>query len=866
MSGTDLRYLVDEVKARVSIESVVGSKVQLRRDGSKLRGLCPFHEERTPSFTVYPSTNSYHCFGCHESGDVFSFLDRTEHRPFMEALRDLAQLSGVQMPQLSRQELSRIEEQRTKEDILTATALFYHSRLTPQVRQYLDSRGLTNETIDQWLIGYAEGRDALKAHLQSKGYSLEACQAAGVLATRKNGAADPEHAPLRDFYYNRVVFPNRRRGRFVGMIARALSEDAERKYLALPGTKEYLFNEDALTSPTVLLVEGPIDCIVAEQMGIRAVALTGTAFKAEYSARFNRCELVHVAFDGDAAGAASTVAVADALGDKARIITMPQGMDPDQYLLKYGDAAYDELAANAPDLITYLVERIPADTGKVQLARALEPVLARLAASPPPLVEAHLTDTIGRRFGLSSEDIAAYRELLQTQYIGPVQKRERPSPSISTGPDAGTDSDLRQREISEKGEISTPEWPESPKEAAFQGLAGEIVYTIDPHTESDPIAVLANLLVALGVAVGQGPHSLVAATRHDARTNLLLIGRSSKGRKGDSWPPVRSLFEIADPQWATNRVNSGLSSGEGLVFAVRDAVQKYITPKGATQPELTTIDDGVEDKRLLAIEPEFARVLQAMSRQGNTLNSVIRDAWDRSRLQVMTKGAPMIATGAHIGIIGHITVDELRRELTDTDAANGFANRFMCIAVKRSKELPEPEPFIGQKVIALAHKLRGVLEASRSVGRMERSPDARALWRAAYSDLSMERDGLAWAVLARAEAQVLRLSMLYALLDKSPVVQLNHLVGALELWGYSERSVLHVFGDATGDPIADAILGALQQRSSMTRTEISGLFQKHVKADRIEAALSLLDTKGKARMTKDATGGGRPVEMWAVDS
>src|SRR5262249_16765284 len=152
------------------------------------------------------------------------------------------------------------------------------------------------------------------------------------------------------------------------------------------------------------------------------------------------------------------------------------------------------------------------------------------------------------------------------------------------------------------------------------------------------------------------------------------VGKSSKARKGDSLTPVRALFEIADPDFAQYRMQNGLASGEGLINAVRD-------PASLT-------DVGVLDKRLLVIEPEFARLLAVMPRQGNTLNAIIRDAWDRDRLQSMTKNSPLKATGAHVAIVGHITIDELRRELTDTDAANGFANRFITFWVKRSKLLP----------------------------------------------------------------------------------------------------------------------------------------------------------------------------------
>ena len=146
---------------------------------------------------------------------------------------------------------------------------------------------------------------------------------------------------------------------------------------------------------------------------------------------------------------------------------------------------------------------------------------------------------------------------------------------------------------------------------------------------------------------------------------------------------------------------------------------------------------------------------------------------------------------------------------------------------------------------------------------MERDGRARGLWRDVYGELSAEREGLAGALTARAEAQTLRLSMLYALLDGSPVITVEHLLAALEVWAFCERSVEHIFGDRTGDPVADTILASLRQNGELTRTQISDLFSRNVSSDRIATALTVLLTKGKAR-TEQRASGGRPVEMWVA--
>ena len=216
----------------------------------------------------------------------------------------------------------------------------------------------------------------------------------------------------------------------------------------------------------------------------------------------------------------------------------------------------------------------------------------------------------------------------------------------------------------------TPAWPEPPGPAAFYGLAGRIVEAITPFTEADPVAVLGQLLVAFGCAVGSGPHAMVGATRHSAKEFVALVGKSSKARKGDSWQPVRSLIAAADPDFIL-RIQGGLSSGEGLIQEVRDAEERLepIKEKGKIIGYQTVIvDEGEADKRLLVIEPELARVLRVMARQGSTLSAILRDAWDCGDLRIMTK-RPVRATAPHIAMIGHITLDELRRELTDVSIA-----------------------------------------------------------------------------------------------------------------------------------------------------------------------------------------------------
>ena len=237
-----------------------------------------------------------------------------------------------------------------------------------------------------------------------------------------------------------------------------------------------------------------------------------------------------------------------------------------------------------------------------------------------------------------------------------------------------------------------PQWPEM-AQAARYGLLGEITKAIEPHTEADPVAILAQTIVSFGCAVGRGPHTVVEADRHGCNENVVLVGDTAHGRKGTSAAYVRRLIAMADEVFHRERVHSGLSSGEGLIWPIRDAISKYMsnqgTRKSTGEGSWVVVDPGVNDKRLLIQEGEFAQALKVLGREGNTLSPVLRNAWDSLNLSTLTKNSPARATDPHVSIIGHITGTELKRLLSETEAANGFANRFMWFCVKRSKLLPE---------------------------------------------------------------------------------------------------------------------------------------------------------------------------------
>jgi hypothetical protein len=410
-------------------------------------------------------------------------------------------------------------------------------------------------------------------------------------------------------------------------------------------------------------------------------------------------------------------------------------------------------------------------------------------------------------------------------------------------------------------------WPDPLAPEAFHGLAGAIVRAIEPATEADPAAILLQTLVGFGSQVGRTAYCEVESDRHHANEFVVLVGKSSKARKGTSWGRVHGFLQSADPDWAGSRVQTGLSSGEGLVWAVRDPITKREKSGGEKGRPVhykeVEADPGVSDKRLLVLEPEFANVLKQTERQGNTLSALIRQSFDSGSLGTLVKNSPARATGAHISMVGHITRDETNRYLTATEQANGFANRYLWVCARRSKLLPDGGKVDPGVMARLQGKLKDALAFARKQGLLCRDAEAGGIWRGVYGDLSAERPGLTGCILGRAEAHVLRLSLLYALLDKSAQVRAPHLMAALAVWDYCEASARYVFGDGLGDPVADELLRLLRgSPAGLTRTEIRDFFGRNQSADRLGRALALLVESRLARCERQQQTGGRPAERW----
>ena len=409
-------------------------------------------------------------------------------------------------------------------------------------------------------------------------------------------------------------------------------------------------------------------------------------------------------------------------------------------------------------------------------------------------------------------------------------------------------------------------------EEAFYGIAGEFVRMVEPNTECDANWLLILFLLYSGNVLGRSRYFMVGGDKHYMKLFAVCVGPTSCGRKGSATGPVEMFFrespEGKEP--GLGHLLSGLSSGEGLIWAIRDRIFKKARDKHGKVEEQCT-DEGEPDKRLIVNTGEFFGVLSVSRREGNTLSRIIRDAWDRDVLESPTKNSPAVSTGAFVSIAGNISKEELIRTIQDLDADNGLLNRFLWVCSRRSKELPEGGRLWQVKQSPeWADLQRRFNQAALSTDPVlvERDSEASDLWgyddrpAGIYRHLSRERYGLSGTVTARAAPQVLRLALIYATLDRSTQIRREHLDAALAVWQYCEDSTAYIFGSMEEDPAANAIIDALRHSpKGMTRTEISALLNRHKNEGRINSALYQLHKKGLARFeTKDS--GGRPAERW----
>ena len=417
------------VKQQADIVKVIEGYIRLRKSGAQnYQGLCPFHKEKSPSFSVHAVRQFYHCFGCQASGDVFSFVSKIENVPFPEAVRIVAGKCGIPLP---KREFSSPEEAagaRLRAKLLelheTATLWFEEQLRSPEgaiAREYLAGRGLTPEGIKTFRIGYApDSFNALRDRLSGMADN-ETLRASGLFASKEQG--DGSQGPIYDRFRKRVVFPIcNESGRVIAFTARTLEtgDKAGAKYINSPETPLYskslvLFNLDKARASIrqhefALLVEGQMDCISVFLRGIQnVIATSGTAFTEQQVAILKRhTSQVVVNFDPDAAGsnaAEKSIALLTEEGFNIKIVTLDGGLDPDRYIRERGVEAYTAAIRGSRRQADYLIERartaFPGASAE-QKQKAMNFLLPHIRRMPEKLARDQFAADAAQKLGIDS--------------------------------------------------------------------------------------------------------------------------------------------------------------------------------------------------------------------------------------------------------------------------------------------------------------------------------------------------------------------------------------------------------------------------------------------------------------------------------
>ena len=429
--------IINEIKYRNDIEEIISQYVNLNRRGKNLVGLCPFHNEKTPSFTVYPENGSFYCFGCGAGGDVFTFTKLIENLDYIEAVKKLAERASITLPDEGYDD-SFMKLKNTVYEINRETAKFFHSYLMSEdgrwALDYLVGRGLTLQTIRHFGLGAAPDKwDALTNHLLSLGYTIPDMLQANVIGKSQRGT-------YYDRFRKRVMFPIITiRGKVIAFSGRAMpGEDKEGgKYVNTADTPVYKKSENIFgmnfaknnCAERIILVEGNMDVVSLHQAGFtNAVAALGTAFTDEQAKLISRyTKEIVLTMDADAAGQKAVRRASEILkntGLDVRVVTIPDGKDPDEYIKKNGAARFNALIEGAVSEIEYKLlaaakdVNTESDDGKLQYLSAA----AQILADTPDMMTRDLY--IGRlsdKFGISRISLETrVKELRRTK-----QKREQ---------------------------------------------------------------------------------------------------------------------------------------------------------------------------------------------------------------------------------------------------------------------------------------------------------------------------------------------------------------------------------------------------------------------------------------------------------
>ena len=449
---------LNELKYKTDIEQVISRYVQLRRRGRNLTGLCPFHSEKTPSFTVYPDTQSFYCFGCGAGGDAITFVKKAENLDYMEAVRALAERAGLTVPEGSVDDSGRRLKARVLE-LNRAAARHFHQNLMSdrgrEARGYLVDRGLTKATVVKFGIGYApESWDDLRGHLRGQGFTDQEMITAALANPGKNGGC-------YDTFRNRIIFPIiDLRGGVIAFGGRNLGEHGP-KYLNSGDTPVFKKSRSLFAMnfakgtkrPELILCEGYMDVVSVHQGGFdNAVATLGTALTPEQARLIgNYTKTVVLSYDSDGPGQAATrraIAIFEDTGVKVRVLSIPDAKDPDEFLKKFGPQRFELLlegSAGAVDFeIAKLKKSYDPDTpeGKVGF---LQEFVRLMAGVPSPIQREVYLSKICRELEVDKQAVAMQLEAALRKKKKGTEKREARELRPFTARQASAKTDLEKQ-------------------------------------------------------------------------------------------------------------------------------------------------------------------------------------------------------------------------------------------------------------------------------------------------------------------------------------------------------------------------------------------------------------------------------------
>jgi Protein of unknown function (DUF3987)/CHC2 zinc finger len=397
--------------------------------------------------------------------------------------------------------------------------------------------------------------------------------------------------------------------------------------------------------------------------------------------------------------------------------------------------------------------------------------------------------------------------------------------------------------------------PAAMREQAFYGLAGTVVNLAVENSEACKEAILIQFLVAMGSILGRDLYINQGGYNH-LNEFACLVGDSG-GAKGTSWDVIRGLLELVDDDWGKHCIKPGMATGEALINSIIDSREIILKGKknGETGLAETVTEPGVDDKRALMLETEFSRLLAVCARSGNTLSEVLRQAFDSNKhLATNAKSDHCIATHPHVSLIGHITPAELKERMNDVSYSNGFGNRILWVEAYSSKSLPFgciPDWYAEEKLIT---NLRDVVEWAKAEARFMRWTDGGSAAWAQWYNRRENGKGIVGALLQRDRTHVLRLAMIYAILDGRLLINENHLEAALAVWGYCAQTVRRIFGNMKGSSVAEKIFDFVSISGEVSMREIYDHLSRNVSSKEIHIAVHLLESQALVRTLTEKSG------------